>query len=163
ARFSPSPPRGRPASSSPRLRRESLGSRAIGEPRSGSSAVLGSASRNGDPPPGPPHAWSQPPRSPAAPRAPGRPRPAPPRSRPAAGLAPRLAPAAVRPGVLQGDGQPQAGPAGGAGPGRVGPPEAAEDAGGLAGLEPDAVVPDGHRDRAPGGRQAHDDVLALAV
>src|SRR5690606_37383981 len=49
------------------------------------------------------------------------------------------------------------------GPGRVGPPEAAEDAGGLAGLEPDAVVPDGHRDRAPGGRQAHDDVLALAV
>src|SRR5690606_15742079 len=93
----------------------------------------------------------------------GRPGQRQPELRPAAGLAPRLEPAAVQPGVLQGDGQPQAGPAGGAGPGRVGPPEAAEDAGGLAGLESDAVVADGHGDRAPGGRQAHDDVLALAV
>ncbi|CAM5691803.1 hypothetical protein SVIOM74S_01979 [Streptomyces violarus] len=57
ARFSPSPPpHGRPASSSPRFRRESLGSSGIGEPRSGSSAVLGSVSRNCEPPPGSPHA-----------------------------------------------------------------------------------------------------------
>ena len=71
-----------------------------------------------------------------------------PELRAAARLAPRLQPAAVQPGVLDGDGQPEARAAGGTGPRRVGPPEAVEDPGRLAGLEPDAVVPHGDGDRA---------------
>ena len=62
-----------------------------------------------------------------------------------------------------GDRQAEPGAAGGPGPGRVGPPEAVEDQGGLAGLEAHAVVADGHGDRAGRTGQAHHDVPALAV
>ena len=51
-------------------------------------------------------------------------------------------------GVLEGDGQPEAGAAGGAGPGRVGPPEPVEHQRALARAQADAVVADGDR----GGR-----------
>ena len=81
----------------------------------------------------------------------------------AARLAPRLEPAAVQPGVLQGDGQPEAGAAGGTRAGRVGPPEAVEHPGRLAGLEPDAVVADGDGDRPARRGELDHDVLALAV
>ena len=77
-----------------------------------------------------------------------RPRQRQPELRTAARLAPRLQPAAVQPGVLHGDGQPEAGTAGGTRPRRVGPPEAVEDPGRLAGLEPDPVVAHGDGDRA---------------
>ncbi|CAM5720677.1 hypothetical protein SALBM311S_12393 [Streptomyces alboniger] len=81
------PPRGSPASSSPRLRRESLGSSGIGEPRSGSSAVRGSVNLNCEPPPGSPHACSQPPCNRASSRAMDSPRPVPPVVRARAGSA----------------------------------------------------------------------------
>ena len=110
-----SPPRGTPAASRPRFRRESSGSSGSGEPRSGLA---------------------------------GRARQRQPELRAAARLAPGLQPAAVQPRVLQRDGQPQTGAAGGPGPGRVGPPEAVEDHGRLARPEPDAVVAHRDRDRA---------------
>ncbi len=69
----------------------------------------------------------------------------------------------MQPRVLQGDGQPQARTAGGTRACRVGPPEAAEDAGRLTGLEPDAVVAHRHRDRPARRGELDDDVLALAV
>ena len=55
-----------------------------------------------------------------------------PEPRAVARLAPGLQPAVVQPGVLERDRQAQAGAAGGAGPGRVGPPEPVEDDGRLA-------------------------------
>ncbi|GAA3099946.1 hypothetical protein GCM10020254_51770 [Streptomyces goshikiensis] len=70
-----------------RLPRESSGSSGIGDPRSGSSAVLGRVSRNWEPPPGSPHAWSQPPCSRASSTAMDRPRPVPPVVRARAGSA----------------------------------------------------------------------------
>lgn len=86
-----------------------------------------------------------------------------PELRAAAGLSPCLQPAAVEPRVLQGDGEPQTGAAGGTRACRVGAPEPAEDAGGLAGLESDAVVAHGDGDGAARGGEFDDDVLALAV
>ncbi len=69
----------------------------------------------------------------------------------------------MQPRVLQGDRQAQPRAAGGTRACRVGPPEAAEDPGGLARLEPDAVVAHRDGDRAPGGGEFDDDVTALAV
>lgn len=69
----------------------------------------------------------------------------------------------MQPGVLDGDGQAEAGTAGGAGAGGVGAPEAVEDPGGLAGLEPHPVVAYGDGDRAARRRQPYDHVPALAV
>ena len=60
-----------------------------------------------------------------------------------AGLAPRLQPALVQPGVLDADRQAEAGAAGAADPRRVGAPEPAEHQLLLAGPQPDAVVADG--------------------
>ena len=63
-----------------------------------------------------------------------------------AGLAPRLQPALVQPGVLDADRQAEPGAAGAAHPRRVGAPEPAEHQLLLAGPQPDAVVADGDRD-----------------
>jgi hypothetical protein len=57
-----------------------------------------------------------------------------------AGLAPGLQPAAVQAGVLERDRQAQPGAAGGAGPGRVGPPEPVEHQRRTPRAQPDAVV-----------------------
>ena len=69
----------------------------------------------------------------------------------------------MQPRVFQRDGQPEAGAAGLAGPGRVGPPEPLEDPLFIARPQSHAVVPDRDRDRvAVHGRGDHH-VLALAV
>lgn len=86
-----------------------------------------------------------------------------PELRSSTGLAPGLQPAAVEAGVLDRDREPQAGAAGGAGTGRVRPPEAVEDPGRLARLESHAVVPDRHGHGALRDAHVHDDVPALAV
>ncbi len=65
--------------------------------------------------------------------------------------------------ILQRDGQAEPGAPGGAGPGRVGAPEAVEDELVLARLQAHPVVPHGDRDRVPVGGHGDDDVVALAV
>ena len=77
--------------------------------------------------------------------------------------APGLQPAAVQPGVLERDGQAEAGAAGGARPGRVGAPEPVEHHRRLARLEPDAVVADGQRGRLAVGGQPDGDAAAVGV
>ena len=75
----------------------------------------------------------------------GAPRQGQPELRALAEPAPRLQPAAVQVGVLERDGEPEAGAAAGPRPGRVGPPEPVEDHRRLPRRQADAVV--AHRDR----------------
>src|SRR6516225_10290610 len=74
----------------------------------------------------------------------GHPRQRQPEHRTPASLAPRLQPAAVQPGILERDGQPETGPPGGPGPRRVRAPEPLEDQLVLAGTQADAMIT--HRD-----------------
>ena len=77
--------------------------------------------------------------------------------------APRLQPSAVQLGVLQRDGQPEPGPAGRAGAGRVGAPEAVEDELVLSRFQAYPVVAHRDRDRVAVGGHGDDDVVALPV
>ena len=77
-----------------------------------------------------------------------------PERRALARLAPRLQPAAVQPGVLDGDGQPEPGAAAAPGPRLLGPPEPVEHQLRLARPQADAVVADQHRDGVLVGRRA---------
>jgi hypothetical protein len=69
----------------------------------------------------------------------------------------------VQPGVLERDGQAEPGPAGGARPRRVGPPEPVEHHLLLGRAEADAVVADRDRHRVPVPRDGDHHVAPLAV
>src|SRR5204863_4809711 len=92
-----------------------------------------------------------------------RPRHGEPEHRSLSALAPGLQPAPVQPGVLECDGQAEAGTAGCARAGRVGTPEPVEDQALLARPETHAVVPDRDRHRipVPGDRDHH--IASFAV
>ena len=86
-----------------------------------------------------------------------------PEHRTLAGLAPRLQPAAVQAGVLDGDGQPQPGAAGAPRPRLLGPPEAVEHQARLPRSQADTVVADHDRDGVLVGPERHPHRLGLAV
>src|SRR5690606_33244422 len=77
--------------------------------------------------------------------------------------APRRQPARVAAGAREGDGEPEAGAPGVAGPGGVGPPEAVEDERGLPRAQPDTLVGDDDGDGGVVAGDGHLDRATLAV
>src|SRR5215472_18601152 len=86
-----------------------------------------------------------------------------PEDRAAARLAPGLEPAAVQPGILQRDREPEPGPAGVPGSGRISTPEPVEHEMLLPRCEADAEVTDRHRHGIAISSSGDNDVAALAM